>query len=585
MALPAHFALNTQSTLCPRLIIIIFWLQVNDDYCDCQDGSDEPGTAACTGMQRFLCQLVLLMTPFVFYHAPIQKKPMGNKKDGTFHCPNVGFVPKNIRSSRVNDGICDCCDASDEYGVVGGDGNKRESRCENTCLALGEESREARRQLLLLLRQGSEIRQQYLDQAKDRLQQEAARLADLKLQVQEADGIRLEKDAVKRAAEQKEKQALDRFKEQDEARKQQQQEQEFRKDEARDQLAAQQAFHDLDTDQDAVLTFDELKSRPAAFDQDGDGVVSDDEAKFFLHMKDQMDVKEWTEVGWAIAKPHYLKSKQPAPPSHPGDIVTAAPDAARDEDQELDDLESFGDQLDSSNNVLPHEDGREEEDEEGDEEDDPAHQYSTPDHVSDPLPGPPDHKVTTDTTDYDEETKALMEEARRAKEEWQEAENKWQDLDRQVQQLEKTAGTDFGPDHAFLPLYGQCFDLTDREYVYTLCPFDKAVQRPKDGGTETMLGRWGRWSNSDGHSDQHARYTGMRYEGGTSCWNGPARSVDVSLSCGLENRVTQASEPNRCEYRMHLTTPALCTPTHSLMADTSDEEEQLQHPAASHQEL
>lgn len=49
---------------------------------------------------------------------------------GQFHCTNAGHKPKNIPSSRVNDGICDCCDASDEYQSHG--------KCANVCSELGK---------------------------------------------------------------------------------------------------------------------------------------------------------------------------------------------------------------------------------------------------------------------------------------------------------------------------------------------------------------------------------------------------------------------------------------------------------------
>ncbi|KAK4524972.1 hypothetical protein GAYE_SCF07G2876 [Galdieria yellowstonensis] len=72
---------------------------LNDDFCDCDDGTDEPGTSACDR--------------------------------SVFYCENVGYLPAYIPSSQVNDGICDCCDGSDEW--------LKYVDCPNRCVQIGRE--------------------------------------------------------------------------------------------------------------------------------------------------------------------------------------------------------------------------------------------------------------------------------------------------------------------------------------------------------------------------------------------------------------------------------------------------------------
>jgi hypothetical protein len=67
---------------------------VNDNFADCNDFSDEPGT--------------------------------GIIANSTFYCQNEFYSPKSIRGWSVGDGICDCCDGSDEI-------YNQHSNCPNTC--------------------------------------------------------------------------------------------------------------------------------------------------------------------------------------------------------------------------------------------------------------------------------------------------------------------------------------------------------------------------------------------------------------------------------------------------------------------
>lgn len=70
---------------CVNADVTIPYSRVNDDYCDCPDGSDEPG----------MCLQACLLTTGTSACA-----------EGWFYCENKGHIPGKIRSNRVNDGVC-----------------------------------------------------------------------------------------------------------------------------------------------------------------------------------------------------------------------------------------------------------------------------------------------------------------------------------------------------------------------------------------------------------------------------------------------------------------------------------------------
>ncbi|CAG8448953.1 14159_t:CDS:10, partial [Gigaspora rosea] len=121
---------------------------INDDFCDCADGSDEPGTSACP-----------------------------NSK---FNCRNIGHISSFISSSRVNDGVCEpeCCDGSDEY-----DGK---IKCPNICKETNAEYTKKLKELEKLRAQGIRIKKEYIEKGRKIKTKNVAELNRLEIELKAA---------------------------------------------------------------------------------------------------------------------------------------------------------------------------------------------------------------------------------------------------------------------------------------------------------------------------------------------------------------------------------------------------------------
>ena len=136
--------------------------KVNDEYCDCGDGSDEPGTSACSMVA-------------------------GAK----FYCVNAGDEGRWLGSGFVDDGVCDCCDGSDE-GV---------GACRDVCVEEGKKKLEDAEKRLAEGIMGVELREEMVREGKKQREAWGKRLEVLEGKEEGVEVERVKADVARKNAE------------------------------------------------------------------------------------------------------------------------------------------------------------------------------------------------------------------------------------------------------------------------------------------------------------------------------------------------------------------------------------------------
>ncbi|XP_076882917.1 glucosidase 2 subunit beta-like [Bidens hawaiensis] len=540
--------------------------QLNDDFCDCFDGTDEPGTSACP--------------------------------TGKFYCRNAGHKALTIFSSRINDGICDCCDGSDEY-----DGK---TRCNNTCWEAGKAARDKLMEKIALFREGVAIRKHEVEQAKVSAAKDEAELSKLKNEEKILKGIvqqlKEHKERIDKAVEKERIQ-----KEKEEKQKKEAEETESKENKGEEKIDVEEQEPVKNNHDEAVILDDSLSSQNSKEDPAERAAEAVQNADASLDNGEKHDPKdeEVSEVVHGSEPNTELGSK--------GEDSTKDIDSLSREDlgREIgsrwtgkktdqhnhdakNDYETSVNVHDEENNGY---DTETDEDHQHDDNDDDteAHMDGVGDEAHDDSSSSYNYDPDDDMDMLDVETESSpswfekiqrtvknvlvtvnpfqtpvnISEAENVQKEYNEASTKLSKLKSRVSRLTKKLGNDFGPEKELYSLFGQCFESKQNKYVYKVRPFKQATQ--EEGYSTTSLGKWEKFEES---------YNVMLFSNGDNCWNGPDRSLKVRLRCGLKVEVADIDEPSRCEYTATLTTPALC-----LERKLKELEDEVNKQAPFHDEL
>ncbi|THH05009.1 hypothetical protein EW145_g5112 [Phellinidium pouzarii] len=492
----------------------ISWEAVNDDYCDCLDGSDEPGTSACP--------------------------------NATFYCKNEGHIGATIRSSHVSDGLCEpeCCDGSDEQSSV----------CPNICEQVGKEYRVKVEAETKIRKTGAKIRSTYVSFAnkeKKRLEDLVAassrEVASREKEVERLRDIldRTESTSAAALEQKKESPLYQSLLTHSAALKSLKREHEklaSREKTLTDILSSLRAGYNPNYQDMAVLEavrgYEFYAGLPSSNDRDRAKEEEVDVEADAEELEKELEEEKLGDGEW---------SKEQL-------------------EQELDDLLN----ADHVSLLLEH-------DQHVGTDSAQSILFDLSSYIPDAFV-PQYELVRDSVVSFLETlgvahgTGGSSYDSSKARSMFQNAEHDLGQVRREKEEAQRELARLFDPEWfgtegEWKKLDGLCLNKDTGDYTYEVCLFGEARQKPNKGGSSFSLGKFNHWNTANGiKPGSPAYYLRQKYTKGARCWNGPERSVALVLECGTENAILSVSEPEKCEYQLMGTSPVLCLP---LDADVS----------------
>lgn len=442
---------------------------------------------------------------------------------GHFQCKNVGHISSCIRISRVNDGICEpeCCDGTDEA-------QNPDANCPNRCEAVGAAFKQRREKQMKKYRAGNKERKNYSVYGK----KEKIRLEEL-IKSLNAEIINLKAKELETKAE------LERTEKVSEARIA--------------QLKDTNLFRRITDFQNSIK---QLRSRTDELKNDLDqltNILKDLKAGYNPNYQDMVvkgAVKGFEE--WEAEKANAQSTESGT------EGLISVP---------------LNEQLDGLVNEDPIELLAADQGQFGGDYEKPdptAILVNLEQYLPEPLKNAYDGireflvealgKVgilpKTDRQGSAEGAGSERPDVVKARNKYQDAQNLVTNTQNQIDDAQSKLTRDWGKDWEFMKLDQTCFEFNDPEYIYEVCMFGEAWQKTPNGG-RTSLGRFASW-NTDAPQGSSQYYSKQVYANGAKCWNGPERSLHLDLKCGTKNEIYSMMEPEKCEYLMKMTTPAVC---------------------------